>query len=78
MHDPYLECWPELENQDEEPSQSRARFFSRQAGLASLPIETDMWAAMRGSKALIFAVRHSSYLCLDPDGYSARLGRHSQ
>jgi UDP-N-acetyl-D-glucosamine dehydrogenase len=75
VHDPYLTQWPELELQDESPEQSRARFFSRQAGLSSLQIQKDMWPAMKGVKVIILAVRHAQYLALDPDEVVRAVGK---
>ena len=75
IHDPFVTHWSELETQDECAGQSRARFFSRQADLKNLQVQTDMWAAMRGVKAVILAVRHSQYLNLDPDAVFHAVGR---
>ena len=58
VHDPYLKHWPEFDTQEDAPDDTRARFFSRQAGLKCLPIQNDMWAAMEGVKVIILAVRH--------------------
>jgi UDP-N-acetyl-D-glucosamine dehydrogenase len=77
VHDPYLDQWPEVEFQDTypEPGQSKARFFSRQAGLADMRMQKDMWAAMKGVKALVLAVRHSQYLALEPDKVFKAVGK---
>jgi UDP-N-acetyl-D-glucosamine dehydrogenase len=75
VHDPYLEQWPELELQDEAPEQSRARFFSRQASLASLRIQKDMWKAMEGVDVIILAVRHAPYLEMDPEEVLRAVGK---
>ncbi|MCX7030686.1 MAG: nucleotide sugar dehydrogenase, partial [Spirochaetes bacterium] len=69
VHDPYVTQWLEIESQDTypAPNQSKARFFSRQAKLANLRIQPDLWASMKGVNAIVLAVRHSLYLTLDPD-----------
>jgi UDP-N-acetyl-D-glucosamine dehydrogenase len=77
VHDPYVTQWPEIESQDvyPAPGQSKARFFSRQAKLANLRIQPDLWAAMKGVDAIVLAVRHSLYLDLDPDRVVAAVGK---
>jgi nucleotide sugar dehydrogenase len=72
VHDPYLEVWPELVEAEEAPG--NARFFTRQEGLRSLRIERDLWAAMKGIKALVLAVRHKEYLELDPEAVFRAVG----
>ncbi len=69
VHDPYLEHWYELENQDEYPSpgHSLSRFFRNQAGLVNMRVRSDLAAALAGAQAVILAVPHSPYLDLDPD-----------
>ena len=68
VHDPYLEHWWEFESQDTypHPDYSWSRFFHRQEKLKELRVKKDMWKAMKGVKAIIFAVRHADYLDLDP------------
>ncbi len=68
VHDPYLEHWWEFEAQDTypHPDYSWSRFFHRQEKLKELRVKKDMWKAMKGVKAIIFAVRHADYLDLDP------------
>jgi UDP-N-acetyl-D-glucosamine dehydrogenase len=75
VHDPYITQWLELELQDEAPEQSRARFFSRQAPLADVEIQKDMWKAMKNVKVIILAVRHTPYLALDPDEVLKAVGK---
>ncbi len=77
VHDPYVSQWLEIESQDTYPGQdqSKARFFSRQAKLANLRIQKDMWAAMKGVNALVLAVRHAPYLELDPDQVFNAIGK---
>jgi nucleotide sugar dehydrogenase len=68
VHDPYVDHWHELENQDTYPAlgQSRARFFRNQESLADVRVEKDLVKALAGADAVVFAVRHSEYLSLDP------------
>lgn len=76
VHDPYLEHWWEFEAQETypKPGYSWSRFFHRQAPLANLRMEPDLDAAMKGSDAIILAVRHEEYLKLDPDRVFASVG----
>jgi len=69
VHDPYVIHWWEFEKQDEypDPSYSLKRFFRGQEKLKDLRIEKDLKKALRGTDAVIFAVRHKHYLSLDPD-----------
>ena len=68
-HDPYLQHWWEFEKQDEYPSPTHSlkRFFRNQDKLEDLRIDRDLKEALRGTDAVIFAVRHKPYLSLDPD-----------
>jgi UDP-N-acetyl-D-glucosamine dehydrogenase len=76
VHDPYLESWPEMAGEEPaEEGHSYSRFFSRQESLRGLSIEKDMWAAMRGIRALVLAVRHKDYLALDPDAMVKAVGQ---
>ena len=69
VHDPYVEHWYELENQEDYPAkgQSRERFFRDQGGLTEIRVQKDLPQALRGAKALILAVPHAPYLKLSPD-----------
>jgi len=69
VHDPYVEHWYELENQNEYPApgQSLARFFRNQELLVNTRVQTDLPSALKGTQAIIFAVRHAPYLQLNPD-----------
>ncbi len=69
VHDPYVEHWWELEQQDTYPGvgQSKARFFRSQEKLKEIRIEQNLNKALNGAEAVIFAVRHEAYLNLDPD-----------
>jgi nucleotide sugar dehydrogenase len=76
VHDPYVEHWWELEEQDAYPSpgSSKGRFFHRQGKLKDLRVEQDLWKAMKGVDAVILAVRHKQYRDLDPDRVVAAVG----
>lgn len=69
IHDPYVDHWYELEDQDEYPSpgSSWGRFFRNQEGLKNTVVQKDLKKAMKGVEALILAVPHSHYLKLNPD-----------
>jgi len=69
VHDPYLEHWYELENQEEYPAkgQSRSRFFRNQEGVTAIRVQRDLASALRGVHSVVLAVRHAPYLDLDPD-----------
>lgn len=69
VHDPYTQSWWEFAKQDEYPSPtySLKRFFRNQEKLKDLHIEQDLKKVVRGSQAIILAVRHEYYLHLDPD-----------
>jgi nucleotide sugar dehydrogenase len=69
VHDPYVEHWYELEDQDEYPSpgSSWKRFFRNQEGLKNTVVQKDLKKAIKGVEALILAVPHAHYLDLNPD-----------
>jgi UDP-N-acetyl-D-glucosamine dehydrogenase len=69
VHDPYLEHWFELEQQDSYPSpgHSWARFFRNQDELVNMKVKNDLTKAIAGAEAIILAVPHAPYLSLDPD-----------
>jgi len=69
VHDPYLEHWYELENQDEYPApgHSWSRFFRNQDDLVNIRVQDDLAGALKGAEAVILAVPHEPYLDLDPD-----------
>ncbi len=69
VHDPYVEHWYELEEQDEYPAvgHSWKRFFRNQESLKSTVVEKDLKKALKGIEALILAVPHTQYLDLKPD-----------
>jgi len=76
VHDPYVDHWWELENQDQYPTHnSWARFFRNQEGLARSRVTQDLPAALAGADAVVLAVRHQPYLALDPDQVVQWIGR---
>lgn len=68
-HDPYVEHWWELESQDTYPAvgASWSRFFRNQEELDKFRMISDLEEALKGSDAVILAVRHEAYLELDPE-----------
>jgi UDP-N-acetyl-D-glucosamine dehydrogenase len=68
VHDPYVEHWYEIEQQDTfpAPGQSWSRFFHKQEDLVSMRVQKDLAAAVKGVEALILAVPHKQYLDLEP------------
>ncbi|MFH1719754.1 MAG: UDP binding domain-containing protein [Planctomycetota bacterium] len=77
VHDPYLEYWPELQQQDTYPApgHSWARFFKNQEKLADINIQSDLAGALAGAQAIILAVPHAPYLQLDPEKIVEWAGR---
>ncbi len=69
IHDPYVEHWYELENQDvyPAPGQSWGRFFRNQEGLVNAEVTKDLPAVCEGIEAIILAVPHEQYLALEPE-----------
>jgi nucleotide sugar dehydrogenase len=69
VHDPYVDHWYELENQETYPSpgHSWSRFFRNQQDLRGVHVQKDLASALRGVEALVLAVRHAPYLHLNPD-----------
>ena len=69
IHDPYVDHWYELEDQDEYPSPGHSwkRFFRNQEHLTGSIVQKDLRKALRGVEALILAVPHTPYLDLNPD-----------
>jgi UDP-N-acetyl-D-glucosamine dehydrogenase len=68
-HDPYVKHWWELEKQDAYPAvgASWSRFFRNQKHLTDFSMTPDLETALKGSDAVVLAVRHRPYLELDPD-----------
>ncbi|MBN1505707.1 MAG: nucleotide sugar dehydrogenase [Sedimentisphaerales bacterium] len=69
IHDPYVEHWYELEQQDvyPAPGHSWSRFFRNQDGLVHATVQKDLAQAVQGAEAVILAVPHEPYLKLSPD-----------
>ena len=69
IHDPYVDHWYELENQETYPSPgtSWSRFFRNQDHLTETRVSKDLKASLKGVEAVIFAVPHDEYKDLDPD-----------
>jgi UDP-N-acetyl-D-mannosaminuronate dehydrogenase len=69
VHDPYLESWPELQQQDTYPApgHSWARFFKNQDGLVDIRVQSDLAKALAGAQAVVLAVPHTPYLELAPE-----------
>jgi UDP-N-acetyl-D-mannosaminuronate dehydrogenase len=76
VHDPYVDHWYEIENQDHYPApgHSWARFFRNQEELENLRVQKDLPRALEGTEAVVLAVRHAPYLTLDPDEVVAYAG----
>ena len=68
-HDPYVQHWWELEKQDTYPAvgSSWSRFFRNQEHLSEFSMTEDLEASLKGSDAVVLAVRHEPYLQLEPD-----------
>lgn len=77
VHDPYLQHWWELENQDTYPlpGYSWARFFKNQDKLKGLRVQQDIETAIKGVDGVIFAVPHEPYLNLNPEKLVAMAGQ---
>jgi len=69
VHDPYVDNWPELEEQDSyyEEGYSWKRFFRNQDQLVNIRIKKDLKEALNNIEVVVFAVPHSEYLSLSPD-----------
>jgi len=76
VHDPYVDHWYELENQDSypDPSYSWKRFFRNQDGLKKIVVKKDLKKVLKGVEAVVLAVPHAPYLALEPDDVVAWAG----
>ncbi len=76
VHDPYVEHWHELENQESYPAagQSRSRFFRNQERVTDVRIQSDLAVALQGAWAVVLAVRHKQYLDLEPAWLLKKVG----
>ena len=77
VHDPYVKHWWEMEKQATYPApdHSLARFFRNQEALADLHMMKDLDETLKGADAMVIAVRHQSYLSLDPDEIMKMAGK---
>jgi nucleotide sugar dehydrogenase len=77
VHDPYVDHWWEIENQDAYPAvgASLSRFFRNQEGLKDLRISKALEDALKGADAVVLAVRHKEYLALVPDTVVKLIGK---
>jgi len=77
VHDPYVKHWWEIEKQDSYPAdgQHRANYFRNQKKLSDLRVLQDLAQVIKGSDAVVFAVRHQPYLELDPDEVHEMVGK---
>lgn len=77
VHDPYVKHWWELEKQDSYPApgHSWARFFRNQDKLTEIKVKDNLKETLKGTDAVVFAVRHQAYLKLSPDEIVAMTGR---
>ena len=68
-HDPYVKHWWELEKQDTYPAvgASWSRFFRNQDQLDKFQMISDLEQSLKGSDAVVLAVRHQPYLTLEPE-----------
>ena len=69
VHDPYVDHWYELEEQENYPAPGHSwkRFFRNQDGLTGTVVEKDLEKSLKGVEAFILAVPHKQYLNLNPD-----------
>jgi len=69
VHDPYVDHWYELEEQDTYPAPGHSwkRFFHNQEQLKEVRVEKDLAASLKGAEAVILAVPHKQYRNLNPD-----------
>ncbi len=76
-HDPYVSHWYELEKQETYPAigGSRSRFFRNQEQLEGFRMTPDLTEALKGSDAVVFAVRHQPYLNMGPDEVVEMIGQ---
>jgi nucleotide sugar dehydrogenase len=77
VHDPYVRHWWEFEKQETYPApgHSLARFFRNQDKLSELRVQKDIPETLKGSDAVVFAVRHQAYRALKPETVIELTGR---
>jgi nucleotide sugar dehydrogenase len=76
VHDPYVDHWHELENQETYPAagQSRSRFFRNQERMTDVRVQENLASVLPGASAIVLAVRHKQYLSLDPEWVVKQVG----
>lgn len=77
VHDPYVDHWYELENQDvyPAPGHSWSRFFRNQDHLNESRVLKDLPQSLQDVEALVLAVPHEEYLQLKPDDVVRHAGQ---
>jgi UDP-N-acetyl-D-glucosamine dehydrogenase len=77
VHDPYVEHWWELENQDAYPGHghSKKEFFRNQEKLKEVRVNKDLNKSLSNADAVVFAVRHEPYLKLEPKNVVNAIGK---
>jgi UDP-N-acetyl-D-mannosaminuronate dehydrogenase len=77
VHDPYLKHWWEFEKQGSYPApgHSLARFFRNQERLGELRMKSTLADALERADAVVFAVRHTAYIELEPEEVVRMAGR---
>ncbi len=77
VHDPYVDHWWELENQDAYPGHghSKKAFFRNQEKLKEIRVQKDMNRSLANADAVVFAVRHEPYVELDPKKVVKAIGK---
>jgi len=77
VHDPYVDHWWELENQDSYPGHghSKKAFFRNQEKLKEIRVQKDMNRSLANADAVVFAVRHEPYVELDPKKVVKAIGK---
>ena len=75
-HDPYVKHWWELEKQETYPAigASWSRFFRNQEQFADFHMTQNLGEALKGSEAVVLAVRHHPYMELSPDDMVEMVG----
>jgi nucleotide sugar dehydrogenase len=78
IHDPYVDHWYELEDQDSYPAPGHSwkRFFRNQEELKQSYVEKDLMDILKGAEALILAVPHKQYLAINPEEIVNAAGNH--
>lgn len=77
VHDPYVDHWWELEEQETYPGigHSRKKFFRNQEKLSEIKVEKNLKKSLHGADAIVFAVRHEPYLKLKPEEVVKAIGK---